>query len=152
MATALPTLLKTPLSPALPDIQTGITITNHEALTGTIRTLSTPDGQSITINIPAGTAHGQILSIARQTSLSSSNQILLVHVSVERPIHGTELARPFSPFNSTEIATPRIAPSYYPQTPMPAALPAYQVIQLGQDTDEAEPPQPARLVAPRAVG
>jgi eukaryotic-like serine/threonine-protein kinase len=58
-----PTFVRTPPPPAGGDIHTSLAISMAEAVSGTRRTLTFPDGRQISVTIPAGAYHGQVMRL-----------------------------------------------------------------------------------------
>ncbi len=75
-------------TPASNAIRATLAISTTEAIHGTSRTLTLPNGQQVNVSIPAGTANGQVLRLEAQSTSSptgGSMDVLLLAIIVTDP-------------------------------------------------------------------
>lgn len=82
------TFVKTPPTPSATDLYATLAISEAEARTGTNRPLTLPDGQRVTVFIPAGAHTGQVINVGEvgNPTVGGAGGLFYVKLSVVPPV------------------------------------------------------------------
>lgn len=75
-------------------LRSTLTISQAEALYGTLRKITLPDGRSIAVSIPPGTQHGQVVRLEGTGNLSSSVVPILMTIAISPQYRADRNQRP----------------------------------------------------------
>lgn len=153
-----------PQQQASTDIHAVLAISSDEASSGTVRTLTLPDGRHITVRVPAGAYDGQLISLQEPGGPGGPQMTLTLALSVQQT---NALARPDNAEQTMRASNPDLVPPKNPaitpflgQTPMPipppppptqppGSQPSWTLLPIPGSQPPAPTPAPAMQAANR---